>query len=140
MQDISVVLIVVSVIILVLGGVLYVFMLRRGAPALHQEKYQAKWLSIEHSLQRDQPHSYQVAIMNADKLLDQALRERGVHGNTMGERMKAAQALWTSANYVWGAHKVRNQIAHESDYVPSYEIAQRALVAYKQGLKDLGAI
>ena len=81
-----------------------------------------------------------MAILNADKLLDQALRQRGFKGETMGERMKSAQNVWSNANHVWTAHKVRNRIAHESGVKVDYDITRRALVAFKQALKDVGAI
>jgi hypothetical protein len=78
--------------------------------------------------------------MNADKLLDQALRERHFKGTTMGERMKSAHTVWRNANHVWGAHKIRNQLAHETGHEITYETAARSLAAFKQALKDLGAI
>jgi hypothetical protein len=58
----------------------------------------------------------------------------------MGERMKIAKDTWSNANAVWTAHKLRNQIAHEPAVVVSYEDARRALGAFKQALKDIGAI
>ena len=76
----------------------------------------------------------------ADKLLDHALKERGAKGETMGERMKTLQTTWSNANAVWGAHKLRNQVAHEPDVQLSYDLARRALASFKQALKDVGAI
>jgi hypothetical protein len=58
----------------------------------------------------------------------------------MGERMKAYQSKWSNANGVWGAHKLRNQVAHEHDVKISYDDTRRALAAYKRALKDVGAI
>jgi len=115
-------------------------MFARKSPDLNREKYQTKWLEIENSLARNNPATFPLAIMNADKLVDQALKERHFRGDTMGERMKSAQTTWRNANYVWGAHKVRNQLAHETDFSVDYTTAARALSAYKQALKDLGAI
>ncbi len=81
-----------------------------------------------------------MVLLNADKLLDQALKERGFSGNTMGERMKSANKIWSNANHVWGAHKLRNQIAHESEIKVSLNMTRRALASFRQALKDLGAI
>lgn len=58
----------------------------------------------------------------------------------MGERMKSAQKYLENANHIWTAHKIRNQLAHDTDADISYDTAARSLVAFKQGLKDLGAI
>ena len=79
-------------------------------------------------------------LFRSDKLLDQALRERGLAGKTMGERMKQCQGKWSNGNGVWAAHKLRNRIAHETDVRIDYTRTKQALAAYKQGLKDLGAI
>lgn len=134
------VLLLIAVLIVAVVGAVYLAFATKRRPILDQAKYQAHWLEIEHSVAKDNPASWQLAIMNADKLLDQALRERRFGGKTMGERMKAAQSSWKNANHVWSAHKIRNQLAHETDARVNYEVTLRALAAFKQGLKDLGAI
>lgn len=120
--------------------ILYISLSKKDNPYLKRDKYQSQWLRIESSLSRDVPSSYQMAVMNADKLVDQALRDCRFKGETMGDRMKSANSRWKNANDVWSAHKVRNQLAHETDAKISYDTAMRALSAFKQALKDLGAI
>lgn len=128
--------------ILIFGGLLFVFIsLSKNSPRTFDvEKYRSRWLSIETKLKRDDENSYTVCIFEADKLLDQALRDRGLSGKTMGERMKQCQGKWSNGNGVWAAHKLRNRLAHEDDARVDYERARQALVAFKQALKDLGAI
>lgn len=128
--------------ILIFGGLLFavIALSRRGPRGLDVEKYRSRWMTIEQQLVRDETNSYAMSILNADKLLDQALQEKGVSGTTMGERMKAMQSKWSNANNVWTAHKLRNQIAHEPDVRLNYEGARRALASFKQALKDVGAI
>ena len=81
-----------------------------------------------------------MAILKADKLLDQVLRDTGSKGQTMGERMKSRQNAWSNANAVWAAHKIRNQIAHDENVQLSETTVRRALASFKQALKDLGAM
>ena len=128
--------------ILVVGVLLIavIALTKKGTAQLDVNKYRSKWLTIENQLSRDNQSSCTLAVLNADKLLDQALRERGVKGQTMGERMIAAKTTWSNANAVWNAHKLRNQIAHESDHQVTYEDARRAIAGFKQALKDVGAI
>ena len=130
------------ILILLIAGLLLVFLVGKGrsASGLNKEKYHVAWLGIEQQLKRNDDNSFYLTILNADKLLDHALRERGFKGETMGERMKAAQKTWTNANHVWNAHKLRNRIAHEANVRVSFDDTRRALVAFKQALKDLGAI
>lgn len=132
--------IMIAVFIAAVVGVLYLLYSGKNASQLNVAKYQTKWLEIENSLSRDNRASWQLAILNADKLVDKALRERHYKGQTMGERMKSAQKTWSNTNHVWGAHKIRNQLAHETDVELTYETTLRSLTAFKQALKDLGAI
>jgi len=123
--------------VLLIGIVAYT---HRSGAALNKEEYQRRWLATEKRLQKHEPSTYPMAIVEADKLLDKALRERRFRGDTMGARMKSAQAVWNNANHIWGAHKIRNRVVHETDIELTYEVAARSMTAYKQGLKDLGAI
>ncbi|MDO5481191.1 MAG: hypothetical protein Q4F60_02505 [Candidatus Saccharibacteria bacterium] len=105
-----------------------------------REKYQTKFLKLENGLSRDNPASFSVSIIEADKLLDRAMMELGISGNTMGDRLKNSGTRFSQLNSVWYAHKTRNQIAHEPDFQVDYNKARHALATYKQALKDLGAI
>jgi len=128
--------------IFIFGGLLFVVITfaKRGGSQFDVEKYRSRWLGIEQQVKRDEESSYHMAILNADKLLDQALRDKGVPGQTMADRMKKLQSKWSNANSVWSAHKLRNRIAHETDVRIDYDGTRRALAAFKQALKDLGAI
>ena len=128
--------------VLIVAGILLavITMTKKGGVQLDVDRYRSKWLHIEQQLKKDTPTSYHLCVLEADKLLDHAMKARGVKGETMGERMKTAKGTWSDANSVWSAHKLRNQIAHESDVNVSYDDARRALAGFKLGLKDMGAI
>lgn len=128
--------------ILIFGGLLFaiISLTKGGSRTLDQNKFRSRWMAIESKLKRDDENSYVVCILEADKLLDQALRDRGLNGKTMAERMKQWQGKWSNGNGVWAAHKVRNRLAHEPDAKIDYDRTRQALVAFKQGLKDVGAI
>ncbi|HEY8992764.1 MAG TPA: hypothetical protein VIM37_02840 [Candidatus Microsaccharimonas sp.] len=128
--------------IFVFGAILFavVSLTRRGPKALDVQKYRTRWMTIEQQLKRDEVMTYSMCVLNADTLLDHALKDRGIPGVTMGERMKQMQKKWSNANNVWSAHKLRNRIAHEPDVKLDYDNARRALASFKQALKDVGAI
>lgn len=137
----STLLILFAAILIVAGAVLAIIMVRKdGNKQINQDKFRSKWMSIESSMVRDQDVTYSMAVLNADKLVDQALREKGVPGNTMGERMKNSAQAFSNRNAIWSAHKLRNQIAHDDEVSLTYDNARRALASFKQALKDLGAI
>lgn len=136
-------LMIIFLVVIVVVGVGILFMIAQGKKSgkvLDVDKYRSGWLKVERQLVKDNESSYHLAILNADKLLDQALRQRGIKGSTMGERMKSAQTMWSNASNVWNAHKIRNRIAHEPDVKVRFDDTRRALAAYKQALKDVGAI
>ncbi len=129
--------------VVVVGVLLYlaISLSKKRGPTFNKEDYQVAYLKIENSLKKENEASYAMTIIEGDKLLDKALCEMGVPGRTMGDRLKkVGKDKFTELNAVWHAHKLRNQIAHESDFHPEYRQAQHALETYKQALKDLGAI
>ena len=128
--------------ILIFGGLLFaiIALAKRTPRGLDVDKYRSQWMTIEQQLKRDEVSSYSMAIMNADKLLDRALQERGLTGRGMADRLKQVNKKLSNANAVWAAHKLRNRIAHESDVRVEFDDARRALMTFKQALKDMGAI
>ncbi|MEI6850507.1 MAG: hypothetical protein WCK26_00905 [Candidatus Saccharibacteria bacterium] len=128
--------------VLIVGAVMLTLILnsKKGSKKLNVERYRVKCLEIENQLRRDQPSSFQMTVLNADKLVDQALKGLGIKGKTMAERMKNSVSLYSDRNGIWTAHKLRNQIAHESDVNVTYEQARQAIASFKKALKDIGAI
>ncbi len=77
------------------------------------------------------------AILEADKLLDEALKLKGFHGS-LGEKMKKANSIFSNRNGIWDAHKLRNRIAHELNVNISKQETETAIRQFKQALRDLG--
>jgi hypothetical protein len=129
----------VFIIIIGIGLLIVISLTRRGGRVLDQEKYRSRWLTITQQI-GDTNSSWQFAIMNADKLLDSALKDRGVAGTTLGERLKNAKPYLTNIDSVWRAHKLRNHIAHEDGVAVTRRQASEALKIFKRALIDLGAL
>jgi hypothetical protein len=104
----------------------------------HQAYYQAEWLKIEALL--NSAEGRKLAIIEADKLLDRALRERGYKGDSTGERLKSAGRRLGSINRLWAAHKLRNQLVHETGLSLSEGQARQALQSFHRGLRELGTL
>ena len=128
-----------TILVIAIGLIVVMGVSRRGGKQLDRSKYQRDWLTIEQSVTKDQS-TQQFAVLQADKLLDRALRERGFAGSTMGERMTSASRVFTRREMVWASHKLRNRIAHEDSVQLSSKLTQRALNSFKRALKDLGAL
>ncbi|MGB3023422.1 MAG: hypothetical protein WBB39_01310 [Candidatus Saccharimonadales bacterium] len=138
-MDSMIIVMFVGLLVVGVGLLMIVSLGRRGRSQLNKEAYQKDWLSIEGSVGADSA-SQQFAIFQADKLLDRALRESGFAGETMGERMKSAHAVFTKRDAVWTAHKLRNRIAHEDKVSINPRLTRQALASFKRALRDMGAI
>jgi len=139
-MDTSLLFLLLSIVIVGIFVFIAVSISSKKTYSFDKEEYQVAWLKIENSLSRDNKLSYNHVIVSADKLLDKAMNEMGTPGKTMGERLKKVGPRFSQLNSVWYAHKIRNQIAHESGFSADYNKAKHALATYKQALKDLGAI
>lgn len=80
------------------------------------------------------------AIIEADKLLDYTLKQRGYSGETMGERLKSAGSDFSYIDDVWQAHKLRNKLVHESEYQVDQRLIKRAISQFEIALKDMGVL
>ncbi len=139
-MDGGVVTFVIAIVIVAVFIFIAIGLTGKRGHKFNMEDYQTRFLAIENKLDKDNFATYAMAVINADKLLDNALIAMGVPGKTMGDRMKRAGSRFGNRDAVWRAHKLRNMIAHESDFELSYRQVTNALAIYKQALKDLGAI
>ena len=114
------------------------FLLRRKPKKLNQVYYQERWQTLQ-KLCKDQA-TWPLAIIDADKLLDDALRRSKYRGKTMGERLVAAQRDISSNDEVWSGHKLRNRLVHESNVKLTEKTVKEALMGIRSALKDLGAL
>ena len=138
----SLTIMVVAVIVIGVALLIVIGLTRGRSGLLDQQKYREAWLKIENNLDKDNLATYQFAVLSADKLLDQALKESCVSGDKMGDRLRAAEKAKKFSNIqkVWTAHKLRNQIAHEADVKINQRFLSAALATFKKALKELGAI
>lgn len=126
------------VVIIVLAGLaLIAGTLKTRPKALNVEYFQTKWSEVQ-AMCKDKA-TWPLAVINADKLLDEALKRRRVKGKTMGERMVSAQRQLTDNDGAWFAHKLRNRLVHEADVKLKESDVKKALVGIRQAIRDLGA-
>jgi hypothetical protein len=122
--------------VLVLIGLGYVT--KKAPKKLNQEYYQKRWGELLTKVKTQDGMA--LAIIDADKLLDEALKKHHFKGKTMGERLVSAQRSLSDNDAVWYAHKLRNRLVHESNVKLKKHHVQRALAGFRQGLRDLGAL
>ncbi|MEK7462133.1 MAG: hypothetical protein AAB618_01000 [Patescibacteria group bacterium] len=86
------------------------------------------------------PNDWKLAIIEADIILDDALKSLGYAGGSLGERLKSISTTQLSTlDEAWEAHKVRNRIAHEgADFVLTKRIAEDTINRYRRVFNELG--
>jgi hypothetical protein len=106
-----------------------------------QKEVRDSWKKAQAHFFAGDDNDLKVAIMEADQILESALRHAGVRGANLGERLKnIKQEQMPNLDEVWQAHKLRNQIAHEPGFKIKRDLAERALGIYEKALQELGVL
>lgn len=106
LQTIFIIIVVVVIILVVLMGIL-------SSRTAGTETWKLTLRSEFHKIS-NQSNSAQ-KLVELDKLMDFYLKNSGLKGETMGERLKNARKLFSRNDYneIWEAHKMRNKLVHE---------------------------
>lgn len=116
------------------------FILSRRYDAFDRGAMRKRWQEIERLVGENGEMGPKMAVLEADKLLDHALRALSFPGESLGDRLKFAAYKYPQVKDVWWAHKVRNQLAHEATYYLDRRIAKKAIATFRRALERLGAI
>lgn len=129
----------VALAVLVLALVILIAVRLRTRPKkLDQAKFKTRWDAVQSMLPDNK--MWPLAVIDADKLLDEALKARKFKGKTMGERLVSAQRDITSNDGVWFAHKLRNRLVHDQGVKLRKTDVKDALLGIRGALKDIGAL
>jgi hypothetical protein len=129
--SVIIIIIVLAVVILVLLSLVN----RVNVKGIDKVHFKNEWDDVV-LLSKD-PQSNPMSVINADKLLDEALKCLGYGGNTMAERLISAKHQLKSKDSVWNAHKLRNRLVHETSKKPTDSEIRHALKGYHKAFKDL---
>lgn len=131
-----------AIVVLLLRGI-FRFFRRLFAPKLQgmdRAAIAGRWNEIERMVAAGGEMNLKVAVMEADKLLDHALKAMAIPGMTLGERLKFATYKYPNIRNVWNAHRLRNQLAHESSYYLEPSMARKAVREFKAALQMLNVL
>lgn len=112
----------------------------RRKKALNTPYFTEKWKDLQHNCANR--NTWPQAIIEADKLLEEALKKSRFKGKTMGERLVSAQRELSSNETVWIGHKLKGKM--QQDDIDIRKLKKRdmltALSGFRQALRDLGAL
>lgn len=104
-------------------------------------KVTKEWEKIARRLEIEDEASYKLAIIEADKLVDNLLKDMNYAGESMGDRLKMIdESKLKNINELWEAHKARNNIVHDANFKLSYREAQRIIETYENVLREFEAL
>lgn len=99
------------------------------------------WEDIRRLANSQNPSDWNMAVIRADGLLDDALLKLGYQGETMADKLKIVDPTkLPSLDRVWSAHRLRNTIVHGPSENHTRETIIHVLRSYEQAFKELGVM
>ena len=104
----------------------------------HRELINKNWSKLLERIKSGDERDLRLAIIEADSLVDEILKEHGYPGNDMGERMKSIHpSEIDNLNDLWEAHKLRNRLVHEADFHLQAVEYKKIISIYHEVLEEL---
>ncbi len=99
------------------------------------------WENILKRIASANEADYSLAIIEADNLVDDALKKMGILGDTMMERLEALNPSEVPSLFgVIDAHRIRNNIAHTPGFKVSKDEVRALMSNYERFLTELEII
>ena len=136
---------------LVFGFFYALYQAWRFHPEFHLEKEKAKkistlrgvlmkerWQSVVKRFSLGTSESMRIAIIEADALVDAALKDMDVPGEHLADRLSNLETEdIKSMNGIWQAHRMRNDLVHTPGFALSPGDAKAMLDHYEAFLKEI---
>lgn len=141
-QDTIAFVVLIGLGVMVIGLLMYGIRRARSAGSsnwelFERERLQKAWREVEGLAKQGSAAGRKLAVIEADKLVDTALRKIGFPGETMAERMKVAEYQFPAIRQMWNAHRWRNQLVHEAHFSLSERQVLEALRAYEEVMRQM---
>ena len=136
---------VVAAILLLIGLALLIRWVKRRISrpemwGMSREEVARRWQEVRRTSQEHGQMGMKMALVEADTLLDSALKSIMMPGETLGERLKMACYKYPRLKDVWWAHKLRNQLVHQHDFRLAERETRQALDEFEKALKTLNIL
>ncbi len=108
---------------------------------LRKSFFEGQWKAIERKVREGAPDSFRIAIIEADALADRLLKQIGLKGEHMADRLeRISSEELKSIERLWRAHRMRNNLVHTPGQAVTYEEAKSVLSDYEAFFKEVGVI
>lgn len=94
-----------------------------------------RWKYILTLIESPNENDWRMSIIEADNLLEESFRDRGLVGDTLSELLEEARNNgYRNVQNAWDAHLIRNKIAHEGQNFPITQIEGRRVIKLYQNM------
>lgn len=141
--------------IILIAGIVYFWQRLKWLERLDEEKYaisfmdsldprevrNTRWERVIELISTESESDWKLAILEADKMLDEMVEKMGYIGTNLGERLKVIEPSdFKTLPEAWEAHKVRNRIAHEHDMRLNKRDARRVIDLFEKVFREFNFI
>lgn len=113
----------------------------RRVYTLGQAVIEERWAKVMKKVSLGTPEAMALAVVEADKIVDDVLKSLGLEGQHMADRLgQLSPDEIKSFDRVWRSHRLRNEIVHSPDFRLSFPDAERALEDFEAFLKEVQAL
>lgn len=114
---------------------------RKRALTLADESMRRRWNAIVEAVKRGTPAAWKNAVIDADKLVDDALQGMGLPGAHTADRLsKIHPGELASLDRVLRAHRLRNNLVHTPGFEITPDEAKKALLDFQAFLREIKVI
>lgn len=114
------------------------FLLTQAFPKRHLNK---SWQKILSRLIKSDEANLRLALIEADNLFDELLRQMRIPGESMADRLRYFDSSQIpNIDEIWQAHKLRNVLVHNHEYPITKNEMEFGVKAYEKALKELDFI
>jgi len=111
------------------------FLLTQAFPKRHLNK---SWQKILIRLNKNDESNLRLALIEADNLFDDLLKQMRLPGESMADRLRYIDSSQVSnIDEIWRAHKLRNVLVHNHEYPITRNEMESGVKAYEKALKEL---
>ena len=111
------------------------FLLTQAFPKRHLNK---SWQKILIRLEKSDEANLRLALIEADNLFDDLLKQMRLPGESMADRLRYIDSSQISnIDEIWRAHKLRNILVHNHEYPITRNEMEFGVKSYEKALKEL---
>lgn len=103
--------------------------------------FKRHWAEVEKKASEGTPQALHLAVIAADNLADEALKEMELPGEHMADRLQhLTEEDFNQLEDLWRAHKLRNELVHTPGFELKKGEAEEVLRVYESFLRTMRAL